>query len=149
MTHETRKDPDMRLNLALALALGAVLAATPAASQTINYYIDSTGHRVPVTPATPLPVADVAGYSFCHISTSTTTTCKASAGVLHTVTVSNLGTVASTVTVYNNTAGSGAVIAVINTLAGQTSYVYDLAFSTGLTVVSTGTAAPDVTITYR
>jgi len=89
------------------------------------------------------------GRPYCHISTATTTTCKSGAGFLHTLTVNTLGTVASTATIYDNTAASGTVIAVINTLAGQTSYRYDVAFSTGLTVVTTGTAAPDITISYR
>ncbi len=89
------------------------------------------------------------GNSACHISTATTTTCKSGAGTLHTLSVNNLGTVASTTTVYDNTAGSGTVLAVINTLAGQTSYVYDIAFATGLTLVTTGTVAPDITVSYR
>lgn len=89
------------------------------------------------------------GRTFCHISTATTTTCKSGAGYLHTLTVNGLGTVASTTTVYDNTAGSGTVIAVINTLAGQESYMYDVAFATGLTLVTTGTVAPDITVSYR
>lgn len=89
------------------------------------------------------------GHSFAHISTATTTTVKSGAGYLHTLSVNGLGTVASTTTVYDNTAGSGTVIAVINTLAGQESYVYDVAFATGLTIVTTGTVAPDITVSYR
>lgn len=89
------------------------------------------------------------GYSFANITTAATTTVKNGAGVLHTLTVNNLGTVASTTTVYDNTAGSGTKIATINTLAGQESYVYDAAFATGLTIVTTGTVAPDITVTYR
>lgn len=69
--------------------------------------------------------------------------------MLHSITINALGTVASTTTVYNNTAGSGAVIAIINTLAGQESYIYDVAFSIGLTLVTTGTVAPDITVSYR
>lgn len=90
-----------------------------------------------------------AGNSFSHIATATTTTVKSGAGVLHSITINALGTVASTTTVYNNTAGSGAVIAIINTLAGQESYIYDVAFSIGLTLVTTGTVAPDITVSYR
>lgn len=104
---------------------------------------------VPVVMASDYVTALPVGYSFSHISTSTTTTVKSGAGVLHTLTVNNLGTVSSTTTVYNNTAASGTVIAIINTLAGQISYVYDIAFSTGLTIVTTGTVAPDITVSYR
>lgn len=102
----------------------------------------------PAIPANSVPTVG-AGFTFNHISTATTTTVKGSAGVLHTLTVNNLGTVASTTTVYDNTAGSGTVIAVINTLAGQISYIYDIAFNTGLTIVTTGTVAPDITVSYR
>jgi hypothetical protein len=100
------------------------------------------------TPANSVPVVG-AGFTYSHISTATTTTVKSGAGVVHTITVNNLGTVASTTTVYDNTAGSGTVMAVINTLAGQVSYVYDVAFATGLTLVTTGTVAPDITVSYR
>lgn len=100
------------------------------------------------TPANSVPVVP-AGYTYSHISTATTTTVKSGAGVLHTITVNGLGTVASSTTVYDNTAASGTVIAIINTLAGQTSYIYDIAFGTGLTLVTTGTVAPDITVSYR
>lgn len=89
------------------------------------------------------------GHNYAHISTAATTVVKSGAGVLHNISVNTLGTVASTTTVYDNTAGSGTVIAVINTLALSGSFVLDVAFSTGLTVVTTGTVAPDVTISYR
>lgn len=84
-----------------------------------------------------------------HMSTATTTTFKSGAGILHAVCVNTLGTVASTVTVYDNTAGSGTVIGVINSLAISGCFSYDVAFATGLTLVTTGTVAPDVTIAYK
>lgn len=87
--------------------------------------------------------------SFVNITTAATTVVKSGAGTLHTLTVNNLGTVASLTVVYDNTAGSGTKIASINTLAGQESYFYDVAFTTGLTIVTTGTVAPDVTVSYR
>lgn len=85
--------------------------------------------------------------SFSNITTSTTTTAKSGAGVLHTVCVNTLGTVASLIVVYDNTAGSGTKIASINSLAFLGCQTYDVAFATGLTVVTTG--APDVTVSYR
>lgn len=89
------------------------------------------------------------GHSYNHISTATTTTVKSGAGVLHNISVNTLGTVASTCTVYDNTAGSGTVIAVINTLNLSGAFVLDVAFTTGLTFVTTGTVAPDITVSYR
>lgn len=91
----------------------------------------------------------MAGWSFQNITTSTTTTVKSGAGVLHIVNVNTLGTVASTTTVYDNTAGSGTKIATINSLTLSGPFQYDIAFATGLTLVTTGTAAPDITVSYR
>lgn len=97
---------------------------------------------------TPLPTV-AGGNTFTNITTATTTTVKSGAGVLHTVCVNSLGTVASSTTIYDNTAGSGTKIATLNTLALLGCQTYDVAFATGLTVVTTGTIAPDVTISSR
>lgn len=114
------------------------------ASGTVNVRVSQSS--APTTAANALVEG---GNSFTHISTSATTVVKSGSGYLHTITVNNLGTVASTTTIYDNTAGSGTVIAVLNTLAGQTSYLYDVKFAVGLTVVTTGTVAPDITASWR
>ena len=90
-----------------------------------------------------------AGYSFQNITTATTTTVKSGAGVLRGVTVNTKGTIASTIVIYDNIAGSGTIIGTIDSLnlAGQ--FVFDVAFATGLTLVTTGTVAPDITVSYR
>lgn len=90
-----------------------------------------------------------AGFSFTNITTSTTTTVKSGAGVLHLVNINADGTVASAVTVYDSLTGSGTKIATINSLALSGAFVYDIAFTTGLTIVTTGTQAPDVTVSWR
>lgn len=87
------------------------------------------------------------GYSFQNITTSTTTVVKSGAGVLHIVNVNTLGTVASIVTIYDNTAGSGTKIGTINSLTLSGAFQFDIAFATGLTLVTTG--APDITVSYR
>lgn len=102
----------------------------------------------PVSIAGTVSVAQ-GGNSFSNITTATTTAVKSGAGILHTICVNSLGTVASTATVYDNTAGSGTKIATLNTLALLGCQTYDVAFSTGLTIVSTGTVAPDITVSYR
>lgn len=92
-----------------------------------------------------------AGRTFSNITTATTTTIKSGSGFLHTLTINT--TVASgVITIYDNTAGSGTKIATItNPLTllqmGPLTATYDLAFSTGLTIVTTG--AQDITVTYR
>lgn len=89
------------------------------------------------------------GCPFTRINTATTTTVKSGAGHLKKIIVNAKGTVASTITIYDNTAGSGTVIGVIDSLNLYGTFSYDLAFSTGLTLVTTGTVAPDVTVIYR
>lgn len=90
-----------------------------------------------------------ATFTYAHIATSTTSVVKAGAGYLHSINVNTRGTVASIITVYDNTAGSGTVIAVIDSLNLSGTFVLDVAFSTGLTIVTTGTVPPDVTVSYR
>lgn len=88
------------------------------------------------------------GATYTHISTATTTTCKSGAGILHLMTV-NTAAALATITVYDNTAGSGTVIAVYTmpTTLLQSSFStgpIDVAFSTGCTLVTTGTQ--DITV---
>lgn len=110
---------------------------TSTGAQRVSLASDSTG------------TVFIGGNSYSNITTATTTTVKASAGTLHTICVNSLGTVASTAIVYDNTAGSGTKIATLNTLALLGCQTLDVAFSTGLTIVSTGTVAPDITVSYR
>lgn len=100
------------------------------------------------TPNTTPWLVQQNGFSYSHISTNTTTTVKSGSGVLHSIVINTLGTT-DTLTIYDNTAGSGTVIAVVNAALSQGTFIYDCAFSTGLTVVSSGTTPPDVTINYR
>jgi hypothetical protein len=103
-----------------------------------------------IVPATDAVFETVsAGYSFTNISTATTTVVKNGAGTLHAVIVNSKGTVASTLTVYDNTAGSGTIIAIIDSLNLSGTFEYDIDFATGCTIVSTGTVAPNFTVSYR
>ena len=86
-------------------------------------------------------------HSFSNLAAAATTTVKTGSGLLHTINVTTAGAAASTITVYDNTAGSGTVIATIDG-TGLQSYLLDLEFLTGLTVVIAGSTAPKVTFTY-
>lgn len=97
------------------------------------------------TSQVSLGAATSGGYSFNHITTATTTTAKSGAGTLHTIAV-NKGVAVATITVYDNTAGSGTVIAVI-AADNPATYTYDIAFATGCTLVTSG--ANDVTVSYK
>lgn len=91
------------------------------------------------------------GWTAKNITTATTTVVKSGAGVLHSVVV-NKSVIASTIKIYDNTAGSGTLLGTITYgLALLTdpplNGIYDIAFSTGLTIVTS--AAHDVTVAYR
>lgn len=90
-----------------------------------------------------------AGFTYTNISTSTTTQVKSGAGVLHAVVVNTLGTVASTVSVYDSTSTTSPTVCIINSLTLSGTFTFDAAVTTGIRVVTTGTAAPNVTILWR
>lgn len=92
--------------------------------------------------------APVVAEASTRISTSTTTLVKTGAGRLHRITIGALGTVASSVTVYDALTATGTAIAVINSLTLYGTFTYELPFTTGLTVVTTGTVAPDVVVVW-
>lgn len=87
-------------------------------------------------------------FSFSNIATNATTVVKSGAGLFHVLTINTRGT-GSTATVYDNTAGSGTKIATIDTTLSTTAFLYDVKFTTGLTVVTAGAGAADVTVSYR
>ena len=91
----------------------------------------------------------VNGYSFHRSASNATTTIKSGAGVLKRVTVNKLGSASNTCTIYNNTAGSGTIIAVIDTTLAQGTFEYALVFSTGLTIVTATGSAADLTLVYQ
>jgi hypothetical protein len=83
-----------------------------------------------------------------HINSNTTTTLKSAAGLLHSICINTKGVTGNIATVYDNTAGSGTVLAVIDTTAQVQTLLYDIQFSIGLTIVTaTGTAA-DLTVSF-
>lgn len=106
-----------------------------------------------VSDATPMPVGVVAvasgGYSYANIATNATTVVKAGAGTLHSITINTKGASSNTATIYDNTAGSGTKIATIDTTAAQTTLVLDVAFATGLTIVTATGTAGDLTVAYK
>lgn len=104
---------------------------------------DAFGLKVKLTDASSGLAAPLTG-TYVNMAAGATTTIKSGAGVLFAVIVNNPGTTI-TLTLYDNTAGSGDKIATIALSAGQ-NLQYGLNFSTGLTAVLSGTA--DVTIVY-
>lgn len=84
-------------------------------------------------------------FTYNNIITNTTTTVKSGAGFLHSIVVNT--TSAGAVTIYDNTAGSGTKIGTMKASIAEGTYIYDVSFATGLTIVTAG--ASDLTISYR
>lgn len=87
---------------------------------------------------------------YVHIAANATTIVKSGPGFLHTISINTKGASANIFTVYDNTSGTGNIIAIINTVDAPTNtFIFDVGFNTGLTIVSaTGTSA-DITVSYR
>jgi hypothetical protein len=79
-----------------------------------------------------------------YISTATTTVVKSGPGALLSVVLGN--STAGTITIYDNTAGSGSIIAKFNASTSPFSFGVGALFNTGCTVVTTST--DQVTLVY-
>lgn len=88
--------------------------------------------------------------AYTNIASATTTVCRTGSGVLHAITV-NKAVASGTITIYDNTAGSGTKIGIITfpatLLANQNTLIYDVVFTTGLTIVTV--EANDITVSWR
>ncbi len=124
----------------------------------ISFLNMALGNRaVPVSEQQPLPSAlygpgDTTAVYFSdlplNITTKTTTAVKASPGVLGKVIINKTGS-ADTITIYDNTAASGTVIATITAPTVGMVFNFNAVCAIGITVVSGGTTAGDYTVTYR
>lgn len=114
----------------LALALLLLGLSLPAAAQ--------------ISPPTWIGAA----YNYKHITADATTTVFSGPGVLGAICV-NTTAATETITIYDNTAGSGTVVGII-TLGSASGgcYAYNSYLATGLTIV-TATAAGDLTVVWH
>lgn len=92
----------------------------------------------------------IGSFNFTNIATATTTTVKSGSGFLNRITI-NKGVASATVTLYDNTAGSGTLIGTITfgaALLGDPGIplLYEVNFTTGLTIVTSG--ATDLTVSW-
>ena len=86
---------------------------------------------------------------YLHLSATTTgTSVKGSAGVLHAITINNIGS-AVTITLYDGTSTSGNEIGILGGTLSFGTVLYDVSFTTGLFIVVAATTAPDCTITFE
>lgn len=87
--------------------------------------------------------------SFINVTGATTSTViKSGAGVLHTVTINKKGTT-SIAALYADLVGEGSKIAEIDTTLSTNDFLYDVAFTSGLVLVTTGAAGADLTVSYK
>lgn len=114
-------------------AMAASLAVTVASDQT----------AIPASQSGTWTVGE--SNSFNNITSNTTTVVKSGAGVLAKLTINT--TAAGAITIYDNTAASGTKIATLPASAVVGTYDYDVAFATGLTIVTA--ASSDITVSYR
>jgi len=82
--------------------------------------------------------------TYKYISGAANTLCKVGAGDLHSINVTNNS---GSVTVYDGTSAAGIIITTIDSLKVQGSFLFDAPFSTGLFIVTTGSAI--ITVTYE
>ena len=101
-----------------------------------------------LTLAQPACAQQAGPYAYQNITTGTTTTLKSTVGNLHTVCVNTIVS-SATITIYDNTAASGTKIGTITlpSTALPGCQLYDVAFWTGLTVVTSG--ATDITVAFH
>lgn len=85
-------------------------------------------------------------FNYTNITTATTTVVKSGTGILHGIVINT--TAAATITIYDNTSAAGTKIATIaaSPAIGST-FTYNVAFATGLTIVTAG--ASDITVAYN
>lgn len=89
---------------------------------------------------------NTAPLKYANIASATTTVVRAGAGTLRNLVINT--SVASTITIYDNTSAAGTKIATIAASAPiGANFMYDVAFNTGLTIVTAG--ASDITVTYE
>ena len=123
--HENINTGGSTTNVNLEVRSGAISRLGEVSSGTVSYHSGSTG----------------------------TTVLKRSAGELKRVVVNTVGSGSNSITIYDNTAGSGTVLAVLSgsgTAQNTQAFTveYNLPFDTGLTIVISATAG-DITVIYE
>lgn len=91
----------------------------------------------------------VENWSYRNITTATTTVVKSGTGTVKGILINSKGTVASLITIYDNTSATGSKIGTIDSLTLSGLFDLGVVFTTGLTIVTTGTIAPDITVVYK
>lgn len=83
-----------------------------------------------------------------HVSTISTKTLKNSKGTLKSICINIVGTGGSVCNVYDNTSATGTPIITIDTDENYGEKIYNIEFTTGLTIEITGSASPDLLFVF-
>lgn len=84
-----------------------------------------------------------------NITSNATTVVKPSAGFFHGITINQPGSADWQVQMYDGlSAASGTLIGTLKNFSSP-NYVYDVQFNVGLTLVTSGTTAGDITVAWR
>lgn len=90
----------------------------------------------------------VSSFTFTNITTLATTVVKDGQGVFKKITFNKTGTT-DVITLYDGITAGGRLIATITGGVVGNAFDYDVRFNRGLTVVTSGGAAGDYTISFR
>lgn len=141
---------DTELPAAAALADAAANPTTPTVGADLLGFNGTTWDRLRTRGTGILQVESA--FSFLNVAAGqATTTVKSGAGTLHTINMWGPPTATGTFTVYDNTAASGTKIATVLAagVLSATTFTFDLAFGTGLTIITATANWADYTVTYR
>ena len=120
-----------------ALPISGTVTATQATGSNLHVVVDSG------------TITTSGSNSYTHISTATTTNgIKSGAGTLVAIVINQAGT-SSTATLFDNTTATGTTIGVLDCSSRIGDIQYSAAFSTGLSIITTGSPAPDITVVWR
>lgn len=110
-------------------------------AETIDAGIASVGFAT-------VEVASMAGFSSKTVTANTTTNIKASAGVFHSMNISQIS--CPTILIYDSALPSGTVIHTFHPGSPSGNYIFDVNFDNGLTfdALEAG-VAPQVQVSYR
>jgi hypothetical protein len=90
----------------------------------------------------------IPAYNGTCLEANATTVIRTGRGVLHGITINTKGASSNVITVYDGLSAGGTLLATIDSTVDPTIFLYDITFTTGLTIViATGTAAK-VTVSW-
>lgn len=117
-------------------------------ANTTAWKVDGSAVTQPVSSG----ASATGGYSYLNIAAGqATTVVKASAGTLHSIILNSAATAANTTVIYDHASGVGTVIGrpAVTTATVPTTLLYDIAFATGLTIITATQNGGDMTVCYK